>query len=420
MLKKNNIIFYIILYKLTLDLTYIFTYNKIYEYAKFYIDFNIFKIIFSCFMTIYFAKIILKYNAYIEFIFFIFTIIPLYSLFGLMNLSLKYTIMYSFSFYIILFIAKIEKRKKNFTSNKKYKKKLFLYFLLFTVLVCSFLFINKYGMFDLRALNLFNVYSIRKERVYSKFYSYLLSFTTTSFIPLLMLFSLKLKEKKYLCLCILLEIYFYMYTGVKFYLFSLIFFTLIYTSYIYKIYFFKIWTLIFIFLNIISNLEYYILKKNVIISLFPGRTLFDPARISYLHYMFFNKFPKLYYSESLLGKVLNIMSPYEKYSGFIISDYFLKGTKGNYATSNFNSGFLAVAYDNLGFMGMIIESILIGMILRYLYKICNEKNRGIVLTVGAFFLLMLNNGSLLQILLSGGIIFDLLFLTLYCYLFDNV
>lgn len=126
------------------------------------------------------------------------------------------------------------------------------------------------------------------------------------------------------------------------------------------------------------------------------RVFHIPASIKFLHYRYFSEFPKLYFSEGSLGRLFGISYPYSMSVGRVIGMHF-KGVD-----TNNNAGYIAYAFDDLGFPGMILAAVLLAVVLRCMDLFLTSHNRKWVTAAMVYMIIGLNDAGFLQWLLSGG------------------
>lgn len=130
----------------------------------------------------------------------------------------------------------------------------------------------------------------------------------------------------------------------------------------------------------------------------PIRLLFDPALIDFMFYeQFSTNLPKLLYSESHLGQLFGIEYPYDKPSGWVVNNIYFPAIE-----AEANTGYLSYSYANAGFLGMLLVSILLVLILKLLDK--ETENKVFAFAFCAYSFSILVNGGLLTTLLTGGIL----------------
>ncbi len=127
------------------------------------------------------------------------------------------------------------------------------------------------------------------------------------------------------------------------------------------------------------------------------RVFHIPASIKFQHYRFFSETSKLYFSEGRIGRLFGIEYPYGSMSaGRVVAKNLLN------SDSNNNTGYLAYAYDDLGYIGIFLAGILIAFIFK-LFDLCiTRENQKWMTAVAVYPVICLNDTPLLQWLLGGG------------------
>lgn len=154
-------------------------------------------------------------------------------------------------------------------------------------------------------------------------------------------------------------------------------------------------------INIITEMS-----TNIILaSLFIRRSFFLPALLNNIYFDYIKKGGELlFYSEGLIGKILNLSYPYDvSFPKYIGANYFSAPQMAA------NTGLFADAYVNLGSVGMFIISIILGVFFKLLDTFKNKK-KIILFGMYSFIIMNLVNGSLLTWFLTGGGILPVLLL----------
>jgi len=157
------------------------------------------------------------------------------------------------------------------------------------------------------------------------------------------------------------------------------------------------------FVSLLSGVMLMATGSLVPLLVFVVRFLFLPARIKFRHYGFFSVHEKLYYSEGLIGRIFGLSSPHPLPSGFMVS-----GTH-----SQANTGYIAYAYSNSGFIGMILMSLILVGLLMLIDSLTHNMRPGIVLAMLIYPMVIINDIDLLTSLLNGGLFLLLLYLSGY-------
>lgn len=316
--------------------------------------------------------------------------------------------LYLYWFLIITFVnifPALSLKYSNFNKNsKRNNRKLHLVgeavIIFFAIYVC----ITKYSYNGLYIqLDLSTVYSLRADAANYNFGSlsaYFIAWSSLAFtIRGVIAYA---RQEFFILFCMLiLQILIFSIAGHKFYLFSLP------TALIMSIFYRKGSLYLIPYGLIILSLvgKFIWAKYNILalVYLLPFRNMFIPALITgnFLDFFSFNRPDFL--TQSILGR-LGFESEYSLAIPYLIDNNYGDGT------ASANTGLLADAYSNFGFIGIIIYPVLIAIVLRMLdaasSNIDLKYNAGIIV----FFSIALMNQAFFTALLTGGILFGLLFL----------
>jgi hypothetical protein len=383
-----------VLYRIMLDFIYLKWVSPIFGYSGFVTDPNIFKIFVSYIVIFLLVIIIPKTNKKVSYMIlqlhFIIMIIPLTSIFGLANLSTKFMVMILICFAIqIIFIKNITLVEISKIRNAK--NIVIGLTSILTLITYLYLFLTQGINFS--AFNISNIYDIRSEQTNLGLMGYLVTWQYRIINPSLLVISYMRKKYKLSVLSIGLQItLFLMFPHKEVFLsVGLIVLILLIGRYQYK--FDSVYICILSFSSILFIYIYEVFKNLQPFSVLPVRLLYVPALIKFQHYEFFSINKKLFYSEGMIGKVLGIDYPYSIPSGFLIG--------GN--TNNANTGYLAYAFDNAGFLGMILMSIIFVFLLVLIDSLVKYQNKYLIFALFVYPISVLNDGDLLTLLLTGGL-----------------
>lgn len=408
-LKKNQILLGLVFYKFLIEVMYIFFVHPNYSNLNFSMDFNAIKYFIS-FCSFIIVWILIPKNSQepatiILHLHFMIMIIPIFSLYALKNESTIYFLMVFLCFSLECFIIK----KVSFIKINSFKYSeiaLYLFIIICTVLVYTIMIVAN-GLPDLRALNLLNIYDIRKGVEYPMFMGYLVSWQAKVINPLLITISMKEKKYKIFILFVLLQVILYLIMAQKSVLFIPLAIVLI-------VYFSNHKNVISIitFIGVIGCLGTFVLSNifGILLpaSIFVRRFLFIPAQMKFFYYDFISDREFLFFSEGIFGKIFDKGYKYGmKFSNVIGETYF------NSPEMSANTGYLGSGYSNFGFTGMIIYSIIFTFILLILNSISKKVDKSIIIGSSLFLVIALNDTDLLTSLLTGG--FILLIILLYLY-----
>lgn len=394
------------IYKMVLDLTYSFIISPIYNYSYLIVNFNILKYIFSWIILFIIAYITpkdkLKVSSLVLELHSVITIIPMLTMYAFTNQSTSFLLMVIICFTIeIVFIKNIKK----FIKIPKITNSTFvLYTLIYLCTVITYVSLIKANGFHFEVINFSNVYAVRENIVLPyHFMGYLVTWQMRVINPYMIVSSFFKNKKVSFALFISLQVILYFVMANKEIILSII--LILGVIIVVKNYSFIKCAFVALFLAIIGSVS--LVSLTIMPIAIITRFLIEPAIIKFQHFEVFSKYEnKLFFSEGLIGKVLRIKYPYEIPSGVLVHGYFDKGV------SNSNTGYLASAYDNMGFLGMIIMSFVFILILYIFDSLSSRLNKNYVFALIIYQMITLNDGDLLTILLSGGLFLCIIILFL--------
>lgn len=394
-------------YRVILDLTFGCLASNYYAQTQFATEYyisepNVYKIFISyvlmniCYIFVPFK--LKKLSSYVVQMLFLLVFIPLFSVYGIMDLSTEFMIYIFVSLLFLIFALKVIKEFK-FPIIKLNKNiiKVFLYLIVIYSMV---------KMYQLRgihfeALDLGQIYKFRENMEYSSsLVGYTWTWSYTIFIPFLMYIAYIENRKIELIGTFIIQILMYFITPYKTILFGPILIFLV--SFLMKTYTNEKYSFVYKFCNflifvlLLGVFLYVLFGEGEIMFLSSHRILDGPAYLKFKHFNVFSELPKLFYSEGIVGKIFGIPYPYNQPSGFLVA-----ASTGVY--SNENAGYLATAYDNLGFIGMLVMNGLLAVVLKFFDSLTNENNYYIIMSLSLYQFYILNDGDLLTCL-NGGII----------------
>ncbi|MCA0150379.1 hypothetical protein LCD52_16460 [Rossellomorea vietnamensis] len=383
-----------VLYRILLDFIYLKWVSPIFGYSGFVKDPNIFKVFVSYLVIFLFIIIIPKTNKQVSYMIiqlhFIIMIIPLTSIFGLANLSTKFMVMILLCFAIQVILLKsiplFEIRKI-----RNAKKIVVGFTLILTIITYVYLFLTQGINFS--AFNISNIYSIRSEQANLGLMGYLVTWQYRIINPSLLVISYMKKKYKLSVLSILLQITLFLMFPHKEVFLSVGLITLILLIGRFQYKFDSVYIYILAFSSILFIYIYEVFENLQPLSVLPVRLLYVPALIKFQHYEFFSINEKLYYSEGMIGNVFGLDYPYSIPSGFLIGG----------STNNANTGYLAYAFDNAGFLGMVLMSIIFVFLLVLIDSLVKYQNKYLIFALFVYPIAVLNDGDLLTLLLTGGL-----------------
>lgn len=289
------------------------------------------------------------------------------------------------SFLMCEMIVGRTKNQPPFLFIKHFSQLLIPFFLVVSFLVVAII-IKKNGMPTSTALNVFNVYELRRNGSFQigKYTGYLLDCVMTVFLPVIMIKSINSNSNFFLLVSMVCLLLIYLYTGHKTYLFSIglcIFGAVVAKQENAFGIFYKLFFLAIILISILAMVLPG--ENNIAVlaySLLVRRALFVPSELKFLHYDYFTYHPHLW----LYGSIPVAINPYipQYYTthnypfdiGFI---YF------NEPLMSADTGFFIEGYARFGYVGLVLSFVFLAIILK---KIDAFQERTSYSTAVSFFI----------------------------------
>ncbi len=270
--------------------------------------------------------------------------------------------------------------------------------------ILPFIFVYRFNL-DPKVLLLKDVYTVRaaSKHLNTRLMSYMYSWLSKIIFPVAMILALKYKRKLFFIFLLLAELYLYMTAAQK---------TVFIAIFLLIFFFFKsyekqtrylILGILFIFFYGLAD---YVLRGDLMVeSLFVRRVFLLPALISSYYYDFFiNNY--VFLSHSIFHVFLTY--PYQLQPPHLIAAKYF-----SHPDMNANTGFIADAFMNFGYVGVFIYSlgvILYFKIIQHLH--ISHKFAGIFilmvfsLTNSAFLTCLLNHGFILFLVLAMFLLYN--------------
>ena len=425
MKKKDSFLALVVLYRIVLDWSY-FLLSQYPRYAvQFSLDVNSFKLITS--YLIIAITCLLTYNssdiiAFFERMIFFFVITPISSVYALRNENGIFFFGVIICFSAIVLILGGSKISFYRTSKKMYDidtcydgkavnfsesnigKFVSLFWFLFTIITLLFMLLYN-GFPSIAAFNLNDVYSIRENYVSSKYVEYMLSICTTVLVPFGFAAGHILKKTRIVLFYSLAQILFFLWTGNKIYLFSIL----------------LIWAIVFILrkgcslnylfagmlaISIIGCIFAMAEKgngMNFIFSVINRRGLLEPATLKFFYFDYF-----LVQHHNAVGFSGTVLAPLFKNSVDTSYRYEISQTYAN-IRSNANTGLFGGDIAQMGFFSFIGCFFLLLLLFFYIKKtkkLCGDR---FALIFYIFIVYYLNDRSIFLYLLGfSGIVLPIL------------
>jgi len=409
-----------ILYRILLDLLYIFAVNPMFDYFGSVFVLSEIKYVLSWILYLTIFILLPKEENSVISVFlnfqFIFTIAPLLVFYGLANQSTKYILMVSVC--IILQIIILRKARKILV-NPPYINRVGPYVMiasgLLILLTVTAIFLYN-GFAGTGAMDLAFIYDIRRASRLPVVFTYLSELCTKAMIPFFFLYFLY--HKKYLAAIILfcVQMLLYLLLGHKFILFILpllfCFFVLAKFGILVK------FSYILFGLCSLGSLMTYLLSApfssthyfKLPTSLFAHRMLFVPAMIKFQFYDVFSELPFMFFGDGQIGRLFSIPSMYPESVGRTIWAFYREGD----FSVNANTGYLADSYAQMGFAGMIIISILVALTILAIHNLSNSNPKFIIgASIVLLYTIIFNDGAFFTIFLTSGLWFAIILLMIF-------
>jgi len=411
--KTFKFILLTIIYRILVDYFHINYMVINWNYMGFYLNINgtkiflsyLFLIIFLYFIPLYkkeklshFLVILLFYTMYI----------PIGSIYGLQDKSNMFFIIANLSFFILVFFTIIidRKSKTSLIVGGEFHSKIMP--LLYGISIYVFLIMTIQNVKNINLENVLNlraVYEVRRGATYNWGMNYFFSWQTKVINPYMIAINYMNKNKKDMLIYLAFQIWLYILTGHKLVLF------IVFVAFIIIKFSSKLKDLPdllskgFVGLFVLSKLELLMQPKSIILDFFLRRVLYIPALIGNYYYDFFSQYGFQYWKYSLLGRVFNLTTDFPVQPPYIIGEVYF-GNPRNFAVT----GYLGTEYMNGGILGVLLASIFLIFIFKYM-DMCSERiGREIVLITIIAPIYTLWNTGILTAFLTGGVFLSLLIL----------
>ncbi len=409
---KKSLIIAIIVYKIVLMLAYIGLEIKTFGYVNYPNEFSYGRFIASnlCFvlMLSFLPKKINQISSILNLLIFLITILPFEVVFEFSDYSYAYLFLTVMCFLIqSIIISSFSRKKRQINHLAELKDirvkgvNLFIEIIVIGILLVS------YGFPSLSNLNFYNISAVRASFVDNNIILVVLLPLFARVINILNIVH-SIKERKFIQsgIFIILQIYIYLITGFKTYLFLPV--LLVLMMFVEKKNIALFLTYGISLMIIVSWGAYVLFEEPMIPALFVNRLLFLPARIKLCYFDFFQNNPYVFFAQSTIGGILHIPSQYVDPIPNIIGEKYF-----NSFEMYCNTGYMTSGYADLGVFGMLIATLIVALIFSLMDKI--KGDRAFILGVFLNYAISLNDGAIITILFSGGLLFTIL----YCCIVDT-
>lgn len=345
---------------------------------------------------------------------FVLTIAPMLSYYALANGSSRYMLMVTVCVLLQLCLvgkAGAPRKPIHITGITNYVTVALGVLVLFTLVVP----VLYNGFEGLKAFDFEYLYVMRANATYPRGFPYLLGWTTNTILPFAFLYFLHVKKYLFAVSVAALQMIFYMEMGNKFVALILIPLAFIYflskSGHLIKLLYvgFAALCLAVIIgyqLDSVGQTSRVGILLNALVGI---RALFFPAYIKFNFYDCFNQLPKLHFSDGMLGKLFSETYLYRASGGHVVDAYAGKP----FLAAETNTGYLGEAYGQLGFLGMLLMSALLGLILRWLRAYDSKRTFAVLTALFSVYFIILNDGALFTTLFTGGMLMAFLLVFVY-------
>lgn len=397
----------LIVYKIVLDISYYFVISPLFSYNRFELCLNTMKLVESWFL--FFAvfglmpKSATKLSDIMLWLLILLSYIPMLTLFAFKDESRIF--MYAVTiFWMAIFLLRHIMPKISLLPLIHDFAIRFLGISFLSLIV--FFMIYKYLGFSF-TLDLTKVYDIRSQYTETRipFAGYLFNWQAYIINPVIFAIFTARKRWIYAAIIVIFQLLLFSNTGNKTFLFAL-FFVLILMWVITRknplIYMASGLTAIVL----LSMLSYWLINDVWMPSLFTRRLLLVPAQLSFFYYDFFSEHDYVFLSHSIFRFFLDY--PYQLNPSHLIGMVYF-----NSPQTGANTGVVGDAYMNLGFIGLILWSMLLVMVLKLVDACSKGKDMKIAVAAIAMPTIALTNSALLTNLLTHGLLVALIVLYLF-------
>lgn len=402
-----KVIFLLLLFRLCLDLAYVYVVSPVYSYSGFTTSISIVAVIESYLMMIIIGlaipSTIKRASHFFIWMFAMASVIPTLSFYAMHSGSRIFMYAIVIGFLCIVLVSKLPVVR---IGTLKEGRTIGIFLLIIMVVAVAASLIAKGGLSHFN-LDLTKVYEHRREvgaLINVGLWGYINTWVYKVINPALIAWALWRKKGCLFLIFTALQVLFFAISSHKAVLF--------YPVLILAVYFivrkreaFKYITWGLIGVIIFSSCIYLIFDNIWLASLFVRRVFFVPAILNFAYYELFSDIGHVYMSNSVLSSLFSY--PFEYNYTNMVSLYLL----GNPDT-NCNNGFLATGYMHFGYLGMWIFSIIVGLLLWIVDSLVGKrmpKWLGISILTIPFFSLF-TSADLTTALLTHGILLGLLIL----------
>lgn len=417
---KRKIVFMIlsIIYRLSLDIYFLTVISEIYSYEGLVRDVSVIHYFCSWILYILGYMFVVTVSNYIIAVFlhiqWILTITPVFTIYATQkNKSILFLLCI---LCVVILQAQVAKKEKGvaISLGNGVATPYFTIFGCILIMAVWIIMVLYNDFAGVKAFDLVYIYQMREKLVYPPLFGYFVSWITRVIIPWFFMNGLVHKKFFLSFYSITFELLFYMIWGGKGPLLSIGVIVVICVLSKYKILLYG--TYMGMIACCLFGIIGYSLDKLgtaneslVFQALFGARTLFIPATIKYQFYEVFQQFPKIMFSDGMIGKLLSQTYLYKNNLGTMVYAYFNNGSNAVEA----NTGYLADGYAQMGLVGMLGMGLLVILVVRFFSKYDGYIERTVLACVVGTVCVVLNDGAFFTSFLTGGIVIYMMLLIIY-------
>lgn len=415
MIKPKTLeIILVLIYKIFLDVSYVFTEYPLWEYTGFEFTFDINRLLIG--WGIFIITYLLIKDDHNDictlfcYVIFLVSITPFFVLYQFCSFICLWMLLLQSACIIYMKLLFNVTRRLSVIRIKgfSYRSVKVRYIIVIGLLAYLVLTIRKLGIPNISALSFFNSYDTRAAVNLTTLEAIVQNIICKVVGPVCLLIAIKEKRWGFAGFIMLIQVYTYAVTGFKTYLFVL---AVLLGIQILKRNYLKEIILIGLPLAVFAaDIGYRLTDSIMIYALIGNRVFFMPALIKYCYFDYFSRHELVRFSQNTISKFFGITSNYTKpVPNLIGATYF---GKPNQWTS---TGFMSDAYANGGIWGVFLIATVLSLVLivlRFGVKYVSKDLQLCIQSIFLIFFITLNDGTAISVLFSGGMILTVILIYL--------
>ena len=407
---KSKSVFWFIVYKIVLDLTYAFLHKDLFGYYGFGFEPDMLRWVLSwtLYLLVVFCVASNKTNFGTLFVYTVFmlSLVPCFVYYEY-NSAVKFWMLLVQALALIfmhVLMDKLAPKVKIKSSKIPYTSKNLKVVVVIMLLGYFAYAFKQYGLPSFSSLSWEGISDIRANSSMSTLMAILQNFLCRIVCPIMLMILFKTRRWIGFALVLTVQLYTFAITGFKTYLFIPL--VLIAVSILSSINLNRLMTFALPGVSVLCSLMYVVFGQVYPYALVNERVLFLPAKIKFAYFDYFSTHKFVYFSQSTFAKLLGFESNYSENIPNLIGDVYF-GRPEMWT----NTGFMADAYANLGVLGVFLVAALLALIIMWVDITIECNSADILIGLQSMFLLYyvsLNDGAAISVLFSGGMMFAVL------------